>query len=152
MQFHSNSDIETEAIAAKLSALIEKGCVIHLQGDLGAGKTTFSRGFINALGFEGAVKSPTYNIVQSYELPEVTIYHFDLYRLAEPDELEALGFRDYFDGQSVCLLEWPEKGEGCLPAPDLNIFLEYLDESRSIEIKASSELGHTILNKLKNKT
>lgn len=152
IKIHSGSDSQTESIAANLASAIEKGIVIHLQGDLGAGKTTFSRGFINGLGHQGAVKSPTYNIVQPYQIDQLNVYHFDLYRLSDPEELEALGFRDYFDGQSICLLEWPEKGAGCLPEPDICIALEYDGSDRNISLNATSEAGHTILNKVHIKT
>ncbi len=152
IELYSTSDIQTESFAANLASVTEKGTVIHLQGDLGAGKTTFSRGFINGLGHQGAVKSPTYNIVQPYQIDQLSVYHFDLYRLSDPEELEVLGFRDYFDGESICLLEWPEKGDGCLPDPDLCIAFEYDGNDRNISFQAVSEVGHTILNKVHIKT
>lgn len=137
---------QTELIASKLASVIKKGMIIHLQGDLGAGKTTFARGFINALGHSGAVKSPTYNIVQSYQTDQFMIYHFDLYRLSDPEELEAMGIRDYFDGDSICLLEWPENGKSLLPPPDILVNLDYENENRQIKFEPISELGHKTID------
>lgn len=126
--------------------------VIFLQGDLGAGKTTLVRGFLHALGFKGNVKSPTYTLVEPYQLDSTRVYHFDLYRLGEPDELEYAGGRDYFDGQSISLIEWPEKAQGYLPEADIECFLSYQLESaiagRRCQLKAHSSKGQQILNQL----
>ncbi|MFY8350385.1 tRNA (adenosine(37)-N6)-threonylcarbamoyltransferase complex ATPase subunit type 1 TsaE [Pseudoalteromonas sp. SSM20] len=140
----------TVAMGTKLSQVIDKGAVIFLHGNLGAGKTTLTRGVVQGFGHTGNVKSPTYTLVEPYELAEQNIYHFDLYRLADPEELEFMGIRDYFENNSVCLIEWPEKGAGMLAQADLEITMEYVESARKITISANTDNGITIINKLKN--
>ncbi|NRB37266.1 MAG: tRNA (adenosine(37)-N6)-threonylcarbamoyltransferase complex ATPase subunit type 1 TsaE [Pseudomonadales bacterium] len=125
------------------------GLVVYMHGDLGSGKTTFTRFLLRGLGHPGAVKSPTYTLVEPYEHIEPSVYHFDLYRLADPEELEYMGIRDYFDGDHLCLLEWPDKGRGFIPAADIEISLAYAsDHSRSIGFKALSDKGAALVHQL----
>ncbi|RRJ82318.1 tRNA (adenosine(37)-N6)-threonylcarbamoyltransferase complex ATPase subunit type 1 TsaE [Aestuariirhabdus litorea] len=134
--------IELGAVLADSSGL--EG-VIYLQGDLGAGKTTLSRGLVRSLGYTGAVKSPTYTLVEPYELERGAIYHFDLYRLADPEELEFLGVRDYLSGGALCLIEWPQRGEGWLPAADLEVRIEVSSPGRQLQLLANSPRGEQML-------
>ena len=143
------NESETEKLGGELAALVktsDRGVTVFLDGDLGMGKTTLSRGVVRGLGHKGAVKSPTYTLVEPYEELEPPVYHFDLYRLGDPEELEYMGIRDYFSGQSFCLIEWPERGKGVLPDPDLEIHLERQGDGRSVVLRARSEFGASLLN------
>lgn len=139
------NEIETTAIGAKVATCLQGGEVIYLKGELGTGKTTFVRGALHELGFTGNVKSPTYTIVEPYSIDNHVIYHFDLYRLDDPEELESLGIRDYCDGQSICFFEWPEKGGNLLPNADISLLLSYTEEGRNVELTTISEVGKSIL-------
>lgn len=127
---------QTQTIAAAFAACCPKGTVVYLQGEMGAGKTTFSRAFLRGLGFEGAVKSPTYTLVEPYELPEVTVYHFDLYRLQHPSELIELAVEEYCVHDSICLIEWPERGGEFLPKPDITCQLQVQQDARVLNLTA----------------
>ena len=186
-------------LGAQLARFSIKGSIFYLDGDLGAGKTTLVRGFLRALGYEGAVKSPTFTVVEPYNLDNnklydynelyddlkldgndldmvqketpsrvqkraqtradlvhthlesdqsLKIYHFDLYRLEEPEELEYMGIRDYLDGQAIALIEWPEKGYGVLPEADVLIKITHQKQGRGVELLSQSENGANIVSKL----
>jgi tRNA threonylcarbamoyladenosine biosynthesis protein TsaE len=138
----------TVALAGKLAQQCHQGLVIYLEGDLGAGKTTFSRGFIQALGHIGKVKSPTYTLVEPYEIAGWRVFHFDLYRLSDPEELEFMGNRDYFDADCICLIEWPDKGAGLLAPADLDISIEYTQTGRTLSMQVKSAKGSDLLKQL----
>lgn len=134
------------ALAKKVARFLQSSFVMLLKGDLGAGKTTFARAFIQASGFDGVVKSPTYTLVEPYPISNNRMcYHFDLYRLADPEELEFTGARDYFNDNDVCLVEWPEKAEGYLPTADWVCEFSYLNEGRDLVISALTEKGKKLL-------
>ncbi|MEO3726361.1 tRNA (adenosine(37)-N6)-threonylcarbamoyltransferase complex ATPase subunit type 1 TsaE [Pseudomonas syringae] len=126
---------------ARIARITRGHGLIFLEGNLGMGKTTLSRGIIRGLGHVGAVKSPTFTLVEPYEIGEVRAFHFDLYRLVDPEELEFLGIRDYFEDDALCLIEWPDKGAGFLPKPDLTITISPQDSGRSLTILSQGSRG-----------
>ncbi len=140
------SEAMQEALAGDFAKYARPGLVIVLRGELGTGKTTFTRGFLRGLGYQGVVKSPTYTLVEPYEIEAgFQCYHFDLYRLADGEELEFSGGRDYFDDNAICLVEWPEKAEGYLPRADIEVDLSYLSQGRQAIIFAGSERGKQLM-------
>jgi tRNA threonylcarbamoyladenosine biosynthesis protein TsaE len=138
----------TERLGAWLAPGITPGRVIHLRGDLGAGKTTLVRGLLHALGHAGRVKSPTYTLVEPYTLSRLDLYHFDFYRFADRTEWLSSGLRDYFRPDACCIVEWPEKAGALLPQPDLKVFLGYEGESRRASIESHSPAGEAWLSSL----
>jgi len=140
----------TEALGAALASGARAGRVIHLRGDLGAGKTTLVRGLLRALGHAGRVKSPTYTLVEPYELSSLHFYHFDFYRLKNKEEWEQAGFREYFNGEALCAVEWPERAHGLLAPPDLDIELRFEDEHRCARLDAHSAPGASWLSSLRS--
>ena len=146
--FHLPDENAQLEFASRLAQHSFAGMLVFLIGDLGTGKTTFVRGFLRAMGYKGIVKSPTYTLVEPYKLAKCMVYHFDLYRLADPEELEYAGGRDYFDGDSISLIEWPQQAEGYLPEPDLIINLSYAEEGRNLDISAGTTSGRKVMLEL----
>lgn len=139
----------TLALGRELSTGLTPGTVIHLQGDLGAGKTTLVRGLLRGLGFEGRVKSPTFSLVELYEVSKLSLYHFDFYRFDDPGAWLDAGFGDCFDGTHVCCIEWPGKAGGTLPAADLEVRLEPAPGAgRQVWMEARSTKGERCLEGL----
>lgn len=136
------------AAACKHAHAASSGLVVYLQGDLGAGKTALSRAFVQAFLPGQRVKSPTYTLVESYPTPLGTIFHFDLYRLCEPEELEYIGIRDLLVAPFIALVEWPTKGRGVLPKPDLVLNLKVLSEGRELILEACSASAKVLLDKI----
>ncbi|MFZ6846466.1 tRNA (adenosine(37)-N6)-threonylcarbamoyltransferase complex ATPase subunit type 1 TsaE [Undibacterium sp. RuTC16W] len=142
----------TKALGKRLALHLRPGFSIYLHGDLGAGKTALTRALLRAAGHQGHVKSPTYNLVEIYQIQlqgqDVKIMHFDLYRMTSPEEFLEAGFREEFNEHTVCIIEWPEKAEGILPPADLNIFLHIAGHGREVELQALSDKGNECLAKL----
>lgn len=129
------------AFGGQLARITQGHGLIFLEGDLGAGKTTLSRGIIRGLGHTGAVKSPTFTLVEPYEIGDIRAFHFDLYRLVDPEELEYMGIRDYFDEDALCLIEWPQKGAGFLPKADLTITIRPHNTGRALTLSPQGSRG-----------
>ncbi len=136
-------------LGAALAARLEPGMLLALRGELGAGKTTLVRGLLRALGYAGRVKSPSYALVEVYELSRLSLYHFDFYRFHDPSEWIEAGFRDMFNGRNICLVEWPERARGQLPPADLEIALEIAEPGRTATLTASSPAGERLLAALR---
>ena len=139
----------TLAFGEHLARAVPPGCRIWLHGDLGVGKTTLVRGVLQALGYRGPVRSPTYTLVETYEPDEgPPVHHFDLYRLADPEELEYLGARDLLSGEAVSLVEWPERGQGFLPGADVEIYLSHREAGRQVRVIGHGERGLGVVRQL----
>ncbi|WJW74825.1 tRNA (adenosine(37)-N6)-threonylcarbamoyltransferase complex ATPase subunit type 1 TsaE [Thiohalobacter sp. IOR34] len=137
-----------EAFGARLAAVLPPGSRVYLAGELGAGKTTLVRGLLRGLGYRGRVKSPTYALVEPYEIDGRPVYHLDLYRLSDPEELEWIGIRELFADDALCLIEWPERGAGVLPPADLHIEIRHAGEARRLRLAAGSARGVELLRAL----
>ena len=150
VQWHSASEDESMRLAATLAAAVAGGELIGLSGDLGAGKTTFARGFLRALGYDGIVKSPTFTLVESYALPGFSVHHFDLFRLTSARETHTLGFDDYLAPSAVCLIEWPERGGNALPSLDIHFRLSWQGANRrAIGACTNTAIGARLLKEMK---
>lgn len=136
----------TLALAARLAAQLHPGMIFHLHGDLGAGKTCLVRGILQALGYTGRVKSPTYTLLEPYHIGELNLRHFDLYRLHDENEWESAGFRDEFNGHNIHFIEWPEKAS--VPQADVIINLNFLPLGREVFLKGNTTIGRTCLKQL----
>ncbi|MBJ7311342.1 tRNA (adenosine(37)-N6)-threonylcarbamoyltransferase complex ATPase subunit type 1 TsaE [Rugamonas sp. CCM 8940] len=150
---HLHDEEATAALGAALARALAPGLAIHLHGDLGAGKTALTRALLHAAGHVGHVKSPTYTLSEPYQVQlggrAVGVIHFDLYRMGSPEEFLDAGFREDFNGDNICIVEWPEKADPVLPPPDLNIFLAVAGQGRDVELQASTALGISCLQRLK---
>lgn len=135
-------------LGARLIAACEGGGVIALSGELGTGKTTLVRGALRAAGVKGGIRSPTYTLVEIYPLENCTVAHFDLYRLADAEELEYLGYRDYLSADTLCFIEWPERAAGYLQDIDLEIRLDYDPAGRRVQVEGMSEYGRRLAARL----
>ncbi|MBC7454496.1 MAG: tRNA (adenosine(37)-N6)-threonylcarbamoyltransferase complex ATPase subunit type 1 TsaE [Massilia sp.] len=149
---HLRDDAATTALGTALARMLAPGLTIYLHGDLGAGKTALTRALLHAAGHSGKVKSPTYTLAEPYQVTlagrAVQLIHFDLYRMSSPEEFLDAGFREDFNGENICVVEWPEKGAPVLPAPDLEVFLEVDGLGREVELQALSALGLLCLDRL----
>jgi tRNA threonylcarbamoyladenosine biosynthesis protein TsaE len=149
---HLRDEAATAALGAALARVLAPGLTIYLHGDLGAGKTALTRALLHAAGHTGKVKSPTYTLAEPYQVAlggrGVQVIHFDLYRMSSPEEFLDAGFREDFNKDNICIVEWPEKGEPVLPPPDLNITLHVSGEGRDVELQALSDLGLLCLDRL----
>jgi len=138
----------TITLAQRLAGHLQRGMVIYLHGDLGAGKTTLVRGVLNALGYSARVKSPTYTLVEPYRIAGLDLRHFDLYRLHDKEEWESAGFREEFDGHNIFFIEWPEKAQGLIPPADVELDFGILAQGREVTIRANTKMGKKCLEQL----
>ncbi len=149
LHVHLPDEQATRHLGERLGALLEPGMSVHLSGDLGSGKTTLARGVLRGRGFAGKVKSPSYALVEPYMDSRLSFYHFDFFRFREPGEWRDAGFRECFNEQSICLVEWPEKADGLLPPPDVRIRLSTPPPGgRDATLESATEAGRTCLTEL----
>ena len=143
LQAHLADEKDTETLGTALAAVLTPGLQIWLEGNLGTGKTTLTRGVLRGLGHEGKVKSPTYTLIEPYVVSRLDLYHFDFYRFNSPEEYLDAGLDEYFAGEGVCMVEWPDKALPHLPSPDVEIRLEARGNGRFVEISGNTEAGRT---------
>ena len=148
IEVSADNEMAMLTLGRDLAELLQGSEAVFISGGLGAGKTTLCRGMLRAMGHIGAVKSPTFTLVEPYEVRGAEVSHFDLYRLSHPGELDYIGIEEYFSRKGLCLVEWPEKAEGSLPQHDLEITIDVLGEKRNISIKAMSADGETVCEAL----
>ena len=146
--FDLSNEAEMLGFGNDLARLIKNPMIMTMQGDLGAGKTTLSRGILQGLGHKGNVKSPTYTLVEPYQLTLGTVYHFDLYRMVDPEELEYMGFADYLLDAALCLIEWPERGEGFIPVADISISIGDANIGRCVTLQGHSNVGRQLVEQI----
>lgn len=150
MAYFISTPTAMENWGSTLAHACQHRSILHLCGELGVGKTTLVRGFLRALGHTGIVKSPTYTLIEPYQIGERLIYHLDLYRLGDPEELEYLGIRDILEYNVICLIEWPEKGGALTPPPDVQIQLSHHTKGRFLELQTHSATGQFIIANIQN--
>lgn len=150
LTLHSSGEFETEALGRRLAASLPAVRLIYIRGPLGAGKTTFVRGLLHGLGHAGPVKSPTFTLIEPYEIRDLSVCHFDLYRVSDPGEIEFLALRDYIGSDTICIVEWPERAGTLLPAPDLDVMIRPTNnEGRELQLQASTQAGQAALDALR---
>jgi tRNA threonylcarbamoyladenosine biosynthesis protein TsaE len=147
---HLDDAPATTRLGARLAACVEPGMRLYFRGELGSGKSTLIRGLLRGLGVQARVKSPTYTLVELYVISRLHLYHFDFYRFLDAREFEDAGLADYFQGDGVCLVEWPERVGNALPRPDLEVVLDYADSGREISARAYSAAGERCLASCRN--
>lgn len=146
MQLVVDNERAMEALGARLASACVQGALIFLKGDLGAGKTTLVRGLLRCLGYQGVVKSPTYTLIETYEVQGRYVHHLDLYRLHDPEELDYLGVREFREGRAICLIEWPEQAAEQLMQADLLIHIDYEGRGRKVKIVANTSVGKEMVD------
>ncbi len=150
---HLKDEAGTAALGASLARVLAPGLTIYLHGELGAGKTALTRALLHAAGHTGHVKSPTYTLAEPYTVTiagrPVDVIHFDLYRMASPEEFLEAGFREHFNDATLCIVEWPEQAAAVLPPPDINVLLTVAGQGRDVELQALSDKGIQCLDRLK---